>query len=328
MKLIKQMAAIVFVVAVFGLFNYSVYTVFTRRLANNTGSSTNAQMINVADFLPFEEGSDLPKINSDFKISGDLPVLDGAAALVPVYRAIIDNVYPVGCVTYEGGHFSDDNFYGENFAKDSRMQYKNSVRGFTAVVDGDTDIFFCTYPSRRQLQYAQDNGAELVYVPVGLEAFVFFVNSHNPVDNLSSQQIKMIYSGRHTNWSQVGGPDRVINPVMRVAGSGSQSTFERFMGDIKPGRKSVFAVVGGSIGFSFRWYLEGMVANDDVKMLSLDGVYPSPDNIRSGTYPLITQFYAIYRADNNNENIPKLIDWLLSSEGQGLIGRCGYISVN
>ena len=328
MKLIKQLAAIVFVAAVFGLFNYSVYTVFTRRLANNTGSSTNAQMVNVASFLPFEEGSDLPHIDSEFEISGDLPVLDGAAALVPVYRAVIDNVYPTGCVTYEGGRFSDDNFYGENFARDSRMQYKNSLRGFTAVVDGDTDIFFCTYPSRRQMRYAEDKGAELVFVPVGLEAFVFFVNSNNPVEELSSQQIKMIYSGRYTNWSQVGGPDRVINPVMRVAGSGSQSTFERFMGDIKPGKKSVFAVVGGSIGFSFRWYLEGMVADDGVKMLSLDGVYPSPENIRSGTYPLITQFYAIYRADNDNENIPKLIDWLLSPEGQSLIRQTGYVSVN
>lgn len=73
--------------------------------------------------------------------------------------------------------------------------------------------------------------------------------------------------------------------------------------------------------------MNDMVANDDVKMLALNGVYPSAENIRNGTYPVVAEFYAIYRADNENENIPILIDWLLSEEGQNLIEACGYVSV-
>ena len=65
--------------------------------------------------------------------------------------------------------------------------------------------------------------------------------------------------------------------------------------------------------------------NGRVKMLSLNGVYPSAENIQNGTYPVIAQFYAIYRADNDNENISLLIDWLLSEEGQTLIEACGYV---
>ena len=143
MKLRKQIVAIVLAVALFAAFNLSMYQLLTRRLSNNFSGATQAKMIDVRSYLPHEEGSDLPKINSSLKLTDNLPVLDGAAALVPVYAAVIDNVYPEGCVTYEGGQFSDDNYYGENFAEDSAMQYKNTVRGYQAIVDGTTDILFC-----------------------------------------------------------------------------------------------------------------------------------------------------------------------------------------
>lgn len=328
MKLKKQIASILLVITVFAAFNFSVYQLLTRRLSNNFSGATQAKMIDVGKYLPHEEGSELPKIDSSLKLSDNLPVLDGAAALVPVYAAIIDNVYPKGCVTYEGGKFSDDNFYGENFASDSAMQYKNTVRGYQAIVDGTTDILFCAGPSEEQRLYAEEKGVELVYVPIGLEAFVFFVNEKNPVDDLTVEQIRKIYSCEYTNWKEVGGANRVINPITRLEGSGSQTTFEAFMKDYDIGRKSVFAVTGASIGFSFRYYMDGIVENDAVKMLSLNGVYPSAENIQNRSYPIVAEFYAIYRADNENENIQILIDWLLSDEGQSLIEQTGYVRIN
>ncbi len=328
MKLRKQIVCIVLVIAIFAVFNLCMYQLLTRRLSNNFSGATQAQMIDVRSYLPHEEGSDLPKINSSLKLTDNLPVLDGAAALVPVYAAIIDNVYPEGCVTYEGGTFSDDNYYGENFAEDSAMQYKNTVRGYTAIVDGTTDILFCAAPSAEQKQYAEDQGVELVYVPIGLEGFVFFVNENNPVDNLTVEQIRKIYACEYKNWSEVGGANRIINPVTRLEGSGSQTTFESFMGDYEIGRKSPFAITRASIGFSFRYYMDGIVENDAVKMLSLNGVYPSAENIQNRSYPIVAQFYAIYRADNQNENIPALIGWILSDEGQTLIEQSGYVRIN
>ncbi len=323
----KQILSIIAVIAVFLAFNLGVYGLVTRRLSNNFSGATQAQMIDVGSYLPHNPDSDLPVVNSSLKLTDNLPVLDGAAALVPVYGAVIHNVYPEGCVTFEGGVFSDNNFYGENFAADSAMQYKNTVRGYKAIVDGDTDILFCASPSEEQKQYAEEMGVELVYVPVGLEGFVFFVNENNPVDNLTTEQVRKIYGGEYTNWAQVGGANRIINPVTRLQGSGSQTAFESFMGDYKIGRKSPLAITGGAIGFSFRYYMDGIVGNDSVKMLSLNGVYPSAENIGNKTYPIVAQFYAIYRADNKNENIPVLIDWLLSDEGQQLIEQTGYVRI-
>lgn len=323
----KQIAMLLAVVLVFAAFNAGVYFLLTGRLSNNFSGTSQSKMVDVRAFLPHEEGSDLPKIDASLQLEGDLPVLDGAAALVPVYAAIIHNVYPEGSVTYEGGSFSDDNYYGENFAADSKMQYKNTVRGYKAIVDGETDILFCAAPSEAQKQYAEEQGVELVYVPVGLEGFVFFVNEQNPVESLTVQQVRDIYAGNITNWAEVGGKNRIINPVTRLAGSGSQSAMDKFMGDTPIGMKSPLAITGGSIGFSFRYYLDGMVGSDNVKMLSLNGVYPSAENIQNGSYPVIAKFYAIYRADNDNENIQALIDWLLSDEGQEIIEQCGYVRI-
>lgn len=327
MKTKQQVLILALVAAMFAMFNLSMYQLFTSRLSNNFSNATQAQMVDVRSYLPHMEGSDLPKIDSSLTLTENLPVLDGAAALVPVYAAVIDTVYPEGCVTYEGGEFSDDNFYGENFAEDSAMQYKNTVRGYQAIVDGTTDILFCAGPSAEQVQYAEDKDVELVYVPIGLEGFVFFVNEKNPVENLTVEQIRKIYACEYTNWSEVGGANRVINPVTRLEGSGSQTAFESFMGDYVIGRKSPFALTGASIGFSFRYYMDGIVENDAVKMISLNGVYPSAENIANRTYPIVAQFYAIYRADNDNPNIPVLIDWLLSDEGQTLIEETGYVRI-
>lgn len=326
-SIFKQILAIFMVIVFFACFNLSIYMLLTNRLANNFSDTSQAKMVDVSLYLPHEEDSDLARVESSLKLTDNLPVLDGAAALVPVYASIIDCVYPKGSVTYDGGEFSDDNFYGENFAADSKMQYKNTVRGYQAIVDGTTDILFCAAPSAEQKAYAEEKGVELVYIPVGLEGFVFFVNENNPVDNLTTQQVRDIYGGTYTNWSQVGGPNRVINPVTRLEGSGSQSAMNAFMGDREIARKSPFAISGGSIGFSFRYYMDGIVANDGVKMLSLNGVYPSAENIQNGTYPIIAKFYAIYRADNKNENIPILIDWILSDEGQKLIEESGYVRI-
>lgn len=327
-KTVKQILIIVAVIALFAAFNSSMYLLLTVRLSNNFSGATQSKMIDVGRYLPHEADSELVRIDSSLKLSENLPVLDGAAALVPVYAAFVDAVYPEGSVTYEGGVFSDDNFYGENFAADSKMQYKNTVKGYQAIVDGTTDILFCAAPSEEQKQYAEEKGVELVYVPVGLEAFVFFVNENNPIENLSVEQIREIYAGECKNWAKVGGSYRIINPITRLSGSGSQSAMDAFMGERKIALKSPFAVTGGSLGFSFRYYLDGIVGNEAVKMISLNGIYPSAENIRNGSYPVIAEFYAIYRADNTNENIPVLIDWILSDEGQTIIEETGYVRIN
>lgn len=312
------------IISVFLLINAAIWFTITRKCSANFGTASQYKMIDVSLYLPFEDASALADVDTDIKLEGDLPVLDGAAALVPVYASVIDNIYPEGCVTYEGGAFSDDNLYGENFAEGSAMRYRNTVRGFNAVVDGSADIFFTAHPSADQMAYAQEQGVELEIVPIGYEAFVFFVNSQNPVTDLTTDQIRSIYAGDITNWSEIGGPNLPINALTRVPGSGSQTMMDAFMGDTPIAPRRPESIFGPAIGYSFRFYLSGMVSNPNVRMLNINGISPTVENIRNGTYPLVAQFYIVYRSDNDNPNVQTVVDFLLSEEGAELIRQCGY----
>jgi len=326
----KKIITICGTVLLFVAVNAFLYITITSRLANNFSGTNQLKMVDVAKFLPFESTSELARTGSSlqFQKGDDLPVLDGAAALVPVYASAIENCYPEGTVTYEGGVFSDDNYYGENFAPDSVMQYQNTIRGFDALVDGSVDLFFTAHPSKEQMQSAENKNVELEIVPIGLEAFVFFVNKKNPVDGLTTEQIRSVYRGEITNWKEVGGISRMINPLIRVKGSGSQTMMDKFMEGNMLTSRSPLAIFGRGIGYSFRYYLSGMVADDNVKMLAVDGIYPNAENIRNHSYPLSTNFYVVYRKDNKNENVVKLVEWLLSDEGQTMIEACGYVGIS
>lgn len=314
----RQIALLSAVILIFAAFNYSIFQLVTIRCSDNYGTVTQAKMIEVDKYLPFDDSSQIAKMDSSFKLKDHLPVLDGATALLPVYSAVINSVYPEDSVIYNEGEF----------APSSAMQYKNTLRGYKAIVDGDTDILFCAGPSKEQTAYAEEQGVELVYVPIGREAFVFLVNSQNPINNLTQEQIRGIYSGKYRNYKDVGGSFRTINPLTRMEGSGSQTALVSFMNGEPIVKKHPLAFLGGAIGFSFRYYVEGIVGNAGVKMLSVDGMYPNADNIRTGDYPIVSEFYAIYRADNENENIKPLIEWLLSEEGQSIIEQSGYVGIN
>lgn len=312
----KKITVIIALVLCFVLFDLSIYNVFTKRYINNTSKAMQAKSIELEKYLPFDENSELVKINSSLKLEGDLPVVDGAAALYPVFSAFVDSFYPKDSVSFENGSFSAE----------SKLQYSNTRGAYKSVVDGTADVIFCAEPSREQSDYAKEKGVELEFVPIGYEAFVFIVNKNNPVDNLTAEQVRDIYSGKITNWSEVGGNNRTIDALQRNSGSGSQTAMISFMGDV-PMRRNIMCLTGSAIGFSFRYYVEGIVENSDVKMLSLNGIYPDKENISNGRYPIVGNLFAVYNKTNDNPNIPIFIDWILSEEGQEIVEKNGYVGI-
>ncbi|MDE6726162.1 MAG: substrate-binding domain-containing protein [Ruminiclostridium sp.] len=317
MSLRKKITFIIALVLCFVLFDLSVYNIFTKRYINNTSKVMQAKSIELEKYLPFDENSELVKINSSLKLEGDLPVVDGAAALYPVFSAFVDSVYPKDSISFENGSFSEE----------SKLQYTNTKGAYKSVVDGTADVVFCVKPSEEQAAYAREKGVELEFVPIGYEAFVFIVNKNNPVDNLTTEQVRDIYSGKITNLSEVGGNNRTIDALQRNEGSGSQTAMLGFMGDVPMKRNILMSLTGSAIGFSFRYYVEGIVENSDIKMLSLDGAYPDKENISNGSYPVVSSLYAVYDKANDNPNIPILIEWILSEEGQEIVEKSGYVPV-
>ncbi len=309
----RQIISLVFVAWIFVAFDLGLYLGLTRRLGNQFGTFYRTQAIDPADYLPFSDDSLLPPVEAGHTLTGELPVLDGAAALFPVYAGVFQALYPQQSLGWDG----------DAFTAGSKLQYRNTKQAFLAVADGRADLIFCAAPSQAQLEAAKELGAELELVPIGKEAFVFVVNEKNPMSDLTSDQIRAIYGGRITNWSQVGGPEIRINALQRDPGSGSQTALVSFMGDV-PLMKPKYHLLAGSIGCSFRCYAEGITKTPGIKLLCVDGIYPGEAEIQSGSYPLCSYFYAIYRRDNENENVQRILDWILSPDGQALIRSCGY----
>ncbi len=283
--------------------------------------------IDVYEYLPFEDESKIIKVDSKtLKLTEDLPVIDGAAAVFPVYSAFVNAVYPNTTKLFDGV-----------------FEYNNTSTGYYKLGRKETDVFFGAYPSEEQIQDAKANGTTFRYIPVASDAFVFFVHKDNPIESLSTEEIKGIYSGRITNWKEVGGYDEEIAPFQRNERSGSHSMLKRFMGDT-PTMEAPTEMVNdlmagiiekvadyksksGSIGFSFRYYVEGIIQNPDIKLIAIDGVKPTVENIKNKTYPIIAPLYAVTYDGEGNKNVQKLLDWVLSEEGQFIIEETGYVGI-
>lgn len=316
-KLIKQLSLIFIVIIGFILFNMSIYNLVTIKYINNYDENHREKSINLKEYLPFEESSKIVHKTSNIKITEDIPLIDGATALYPVYSSFVNALYSKETVKFDG----------KDFDKTSSIQKTGTTNAFKRVIDGEVDIIFCAEPSKKQLEYAASKNVELELIPIGKEAFVFIVNKNNPINDLTVDQIKQIYTGKINNWKDLGGEYTPIIALQRAEGSGSQTAMLSFMNGEEMKRISQ-TILGRSIGYSFRYYVESIVKDGKLKMISINGVTPNIENIQNNTYPIVDNFYMIYRKDNTNKNIKTIENYILSQEGQDIIKEIGYVPIN
>jgi phosphate transport system substrate-binding protein len=277
-------------------------------------------------FHPFSEDNELEELNNPtLRISSRYPRLDGATAVYPVYAAVAQAAY--GGLTEE--------------RVDEYVSCTTTRRAYQRLIDGEADVFFGLQPSEEQQAAAQAAGVELQLTSIGQEAFVFIVNEDNPVENLTLSQVKDIYQKNIVNWAQVGGTDEEILAFQRAENSGSQTIMQaKVMDGEKMARpliveqsQNMGGLIAGvaeyqnyaeAIGYTFRYYAIEMNPNSSVKLLAIDGVMPTVENIRNGSYPYVVDIYAV-TAGSENVNVPALLDWLTSTQGQDFIEQCGYV---
>ncbi len=285
--------------------------------------------VELFDYQPFNEESDLAKLDgaSSFKIGSNLPRLDGATALYPLYASFVEAVYP-----------SDE--YNPYSTEESPVVSTTTGEAYDRLIQGKTDIIFVAGPSDLQVDAAEKAGVKFNMTPIGREAFVFFVHEDNPVDSLKLDEIQQVYAGDIDNWSEVGGENDPIRAFQRPEGSGSQTALQRVMGDrqlMDAPVENVPEGMGGiieqtaaytnhknAIGFSFRFYATEMVEDYDIKLLQVNGIAPTVETIADGTYPITSEFYAV-TTEEQYETYKPFLDWMTSEEGQTLVKRTGYV---
>ena len=293
-----------------------------------------------SNYTPFAEHNRLKTLDEPaslrFTIGDTLPHLNGSYGLYPAYAAIAQATYPdyLNEGVHKGTIYS---FVGNN----------TTAGAYERLVDRECDMIFVPGPGEEQETYAKEKGVELVYTPVCREAFVFFVHPDNPIDELSQDEIRGIYSGQITDWAQAGAPELGnILAYQRNEESDSQTAMEQLVMQgtplmTPPMEQEAFGAydwdyinmvtdyqnLPGAIGYSFRIYCSAPINKDiHVKLLAVDGVEPTAENIENGAYPLIVTFYAVTRSDAN-KSTRALLDWICTEQGQALIEKAGYFKV-
>jgi len=207
-----------------------------------------------------------------------------------------------------------------------------------------TDIVLATYPSTAELNMASNAGIELIIKPVCYDSFVFITHRDNPVESLTVEQIQEIYRGRITNWKEVGGNDLEIVAYQREPNSGSQTAMEEIVmkgiSMIKPPTERVPVGMGMlvdavvyyknntmSLGYTYKYYIDRLYTSPDIKILKVDGIMPSDENVRNNSYPFVTPYNAVIRSTDVDEVGGRFLNWILSDEGQACITQAGYVSL-
>jgi phosphate binding protein len=226
-------------------------------------------------------------------------------------------------------------FTEKNSKATINVQGGGSGTGLKLVSDGTADIGNSDVLAETKLDAAK--AKELVDHKVCAIGFAVVVNKDVKVDNLTKDQIQKIFTGEITNWKQVGGDDTAINVINRTKSSGTRATFkDTIMGakDEKEGlgttqdsngavEKSI-ASTKGSISYLALSALTSDEAKQNVKMLKIEGVDPTKDNITTGKYPFWS-YEHMYTKGEAKDLAKTFIDYMGSDENKPLIEKLGYI---
>jgi phosphate transport system substrate-binding protein len=266
----------------------------------------------------------LPQLSEE-----EMPVIDGSTAAIPLAEAltalILDIPRSEVVIRFNG----------------TAESYRNLMNEWSGI-----DLILSYEPPPAVVEEAAERGFRWELAPIGRDALVFIVNESNPVESITTEQARMIYTGEITNWSELGGSDVEIEPFQRNETSGSQTLFIKLvMGDIPPMEPDVkylsggmgplieavasFNNTGAAIGFSVFYYAQNMNPNEGLKFLAIDGVTPTRESVRDGSYPHVNDFFAGIAASAHEDSNERLIfEWLQSEEGQMLVEHEGYVSIN
>jgi phosphate transport system substrate-binding protein len=169
-------------------------------------------------------------------------------------------------------------------------------------------------------------------VEIARDGLAVIVHPSNPIQDLTLQQVRYIYSGVITNWNQLGGPNKDIHVITREEGSGTRSAFESLvMNEIDIDPHSIVQDSNGTVRllvgddpYAIGYVSLGLV-NERVKAVELDGVKATRDNVINGTYNLSRPFLFVINGDPTGD-VKKFIDFVLSDEGKRILNAEGLIT--
>jgi len=254
----------------------------------------------------------------------EYPVIDGSSSTVALHKAIRN--------------------YLTN-GEDTPIYHSQTYAALERLVPGNEDpadvILAVRYYDETILD-VKNRGADLIIAPIAKEGFVFITHPDNPINSLTQNQLRNIYSGKIVNWKEVGGNDEEIIAFTRNWDSGSETAMKDFMDGIPvmigedPNRVlgsmgSMLTAVNftGSAAIGYNIYswtmMEYMIKEEFIKFILVDGIMPSNETLADNSYPLLVYTYSYYNKGNSKGKA--LTDWLLTLTGQRIVASAGYVGI-
>lgn len=278
---------------------------------------------------------------------GSYPSLDGSTVAVPMAIEFARQHLPMddadieGFVRFSTTHGAYAHLIGSQPNGTPQIMSKNAVLDETHPVD----VILVTAPSDEETAMAEAQGVTLQLTPVCYDAFVFITHESNPVDSLTTEQIRAIYRGDIKNWAEVGGEDIPIVAYQREKNSGSQTAMETLVMQGEPlaaaqdiavvwgmggliGRVGTYSNEQASLGYTYLYYIDTLYKDDGIKVLRIDDIAPTPQTLRDASYPYATNYFAVTRAGEESATGDRFVQWMVSEEGQRCIEQAGYIPVS
>ncbi len=225
-------------------------------------------------------------------------------------------------------------FMDQNMDINISVQGGGSGVGISSIIDGTCDIGNASRPIKeKELDTAKEKGVTPIGNVVARDAIAVVVNPANSVNELTLKQIKAIYTGEFSNWSQVGGSDQEIVIISRDSASGTFEAFNELALDKEKVRPDALlqasnaavatsvANTPGAIGYVGLGYV-----TSKTKAIEVNNVMPSKETVNSDTYPLARPLF-MYTDGEPTGAVKEFIDFVMSEEGQKLVEENGYISV-
>ena len=275
-----------------------------------------------------EEPSPSPSPEAVTFTRDNFPRLDGSTSTAPLGRAIASVLL---------GESEDD--------VSDLIQFSRTTASFRALMAGEADLLIVGEPNASVYDEMDEAGFEASIDTFANDGLVFVVNADNPVDSLTLEQLQGIYTGEITNWKEVGGEDLEIVPFQRNEDAGSQALMKKLvMGELEmmdPPEGYMLSEMGtlmeavrsydnsaSAIGYSVYYYANDMEMAQGLKLLQIDGVAPTTQTIRDGSYPFRNAYYVVMAADTPDDDLTSILyHWILSEDGQKLVSQLGYASV-
>lgn len=236
---------------------------------------------------------------------------------------------------------------GQRWAEEYMKKNKGTVvqvtgggsgTGISALINGTTEIAQASRPMSDAEKAKLRDQATATEIPVARDGVAVYVNASNPITEISVEQLKKIYTGKLTNWKEVGGPDAKIVVYARENNSGTYVFFkEHVLGNADytpraqtmPGTAAVVNAVTkekNGIGYGGAAYAKGIKILKVKKDAGSAGVLPDAANVKDGSYALSRPLF-FYVRNKPAGDTKSFIDWVLSPDGQGIANKVGYFPV-